>query len=185
MFKSLLITSMMSSLLFISASSSALELSSTDITHGKFMSKTQEFNGFGCSGKDTSPHLQWTSIPKGTKSFAVTAYDPDAPTGSGWWHWQIVDIPVSVTELKSGAGNANNKNIPKGSTQTSNDYGITGFGGACPPEGHGTHRYQFTVHALAVETLSLPKNASGALVGYMINANSIASSSIESLYKRN
>jgi len=184
MFKSLLITSIMSSLLFISASSSALTLSSTDITQGELMSKQHEFNGFGCTGKDTSPHLKWSNIPTGTKSFAVTAYDPDAPTGSGWWHWQIVDIPVSVTELKSGAGNTNNKNAPKGSFQVANDYGSLGFGGACPPEGHGIHRYQFTVHALSVETLSLPTNASGALAGYMINANTIASSTIESLYKR-
>jgi len=174
----------MSSILFVSAASFALTLSSSDIKQDEFMSKNQEFNGFGCSGKDTSPHLKWSNIPTGTKSFAVTAYDPDAPTGSGWWHWQIVDIPVSVTELKSGAGNTKSKNVPKGSFQVTNDYGSSGFGGACPPKGHGIHRYQFTVHALSVETLSLPKSASGALAGYMINANSIASSTIESLYKR-
>lgn len=185
MLKSLLFTSIMSSLLFISTTSSALTLSSKDIKQNEFMSKNQEFNGFGCTGKDTSPHLKWSNIPTGTKSFAITAYDPDAPTGSGWWHWQLVDIPLSVIELKSDAGNTKSKKAPKGSFQIENDYGISGFGGACPPKGHGIHRYQFTVHALSVETLSLPKNASGALAGYMINANSLASSTIESLYKRN
>lgn len=184
MTRSRFLTTIISTLLLISASSSALELSSKDISQGKFMSQEHEFNGFGCSGNDKSPHLKWSNIPAGTKSFAITAYDPDAPTGSGWWHWQIVDIPVSITELPSGAGNTKSDQTPKGSFQVTNDYGISGFGGACPPKGHGIHRYQFTVHALAVESLSLPKNASGALAGYMIKANSLASSTIESLYKR-
>jgi Raf kinase inhibitor-like YbhB/YbcL family protein len=162
-----------------------LTLSSKDIAEGEFMSKAQEFNGFGCSGSDLSPHLKWSNAPEGTKSFAITAYDPDAPTGSGWWHWQIVNIPVTVMEIPTGAGNTKTNNAPTGSTQTKNDYGNQGFGGACPPEGHGVHRYRFTLHALSVEKLDLPKDASGALAGYMINSHTIESTTIESLYKRN
>jgi Raf kinase inhibitor-like YbhB/YbcL family protein len=161
-----------------------LTLSSKDIAQGEFMSKAQEFNGFGCSGSDSSPHLKWSNAPEGTKSFAITAYDPDAPTGSGWWHWQIVNIPVTVMEIPTGAGNTKNNNAPTGSTQIQNDYGSQGFGGACPPEGHGVHHYRFTLHALSVEKLELPQDASGALAGYMINGHTIASTTIESLYKR-
>jgi Raf kinase inhibitor-like YbhB/YbcL family protein len=172
--------------LSISASAYAgtLTLSSHDIAQGEFMAKAQEFKGFGCSGGDVSPHLKWTNAPQGTKSFAITAYDPDAPTGSGWWHWQVVNIPKNVTEIATGAGSANTDLAVQGSQQINNDYGNRAFGGACPPPGHGVHHYRFTVHALSVEKLELPDDASGALAGYMINANSIESSTIEALYKR-
>lgn len=162
----------------------AFTLTSTDIANGKHMPKQQEFNGFGCTGSDQSPHLKWSNPPKGTKSFAITAYDPDAPTGSGWWHWQIVNISNKLNELPTNAGAVNGKFAPKGSHQNINDYGKRGFGGACPPVGHGVHRYRFTVHALSVESLDLPENASGALAGYLINANTIESATIESLYQR-
>ncbi len=148
------------------------------------MNKSHEFTGFGCTGENLSPHLQWKNVPEGTKSFAITVYDPDAPTGSGWWHWQVVNIPAFVRELTSGAGNKNNVNLPQGARQIENDYGSKSFGGACPPKGHGIHNYQFTLHALSVEKLPLPDNASGALTGYMINANTIASASFKALYKR-
>jgi len=157
-------------------------LSSHDITANKIMNKAQEFQGFGCSGDNLSPHLQWSNAPKGTKSFAITAYDPDAPTGSGWWHWQVVNIPATISEISTGAGS--NNTMPIGSMQIENDYGSASFGGACPPAGHGVHRYRFKIHALSVEKIELPANASGALAGYMINANTIESSMIESLYKR-
>jgi len=182
--KSLALISVLSLSLAMSAFAESFKLSSQDISEGEFMSKAQEFNGFGCSGEDLSPHLSWSGAPKGTKSFAITAYDPDAPTGSGWWHWQVVNIPHTVTELKSGAGSTKEALLPTNSTQIKNDYGSRGFGGACPPAGHGIHHYRFTVHALSVEKLSLPEEASGALAGYMINANTISSSTIESLYKR-
>jgi Raf kinase inhibitor-like YbhB/YbcL family protein len=170
--------------LFSSVSAGSFELSSQDISHGELMSKTHEFNGFGCSGSDLSPHLKWSGAPKGTKSFAITAYDPDAPTGSGWWHWQIVNISNDINEVITGAGNITKDLAPKGSNQIINDYGNRGFGGACPPSGHGIHHYRFTVHALSVEKLEIPPSASGALAGYMINANTLASRTIESLYKR-
>jgi len=161
-----------------------LTLSSNDITDGASMAKAHEFVGFGCSGKNLSPHLQWKHAPKGTKSFALTVYDPDAPTGSGWWHWQVINIPANVTTLEKGVGSVAQTLAPKGSRQIENDYGQKGFGGACPPKGHGPHRYQFTIYALSVKQLDLPENASGALAGYMIKANAIASSTLEALYER-
>jgi Raf kinase inhibitor-like YbhB/YbcL family protein len=158
-------------------------LKSTDIAHGEFMKKPQEFQGFGCEGGNLSPQLSWSDAPEGTESFAITVYDPDAPTGSGWWHWQLVNIPKNVTTLNTGVGTPNHTELPKDSIQISNDYGVAGFGGACPPEGHGAHRYRFTVYALS-KTLDLPKDASGALTGYMINSHVLGSSTIEALYKR-
>ncbi|GLS26382.1 YbhB/YbcL family Raf kinase inhibitor-like protein [Marinibactrum halimedae] len=165
------------------ASADSFTLSSKDISNGKFMSNTQEFQGFGCSGGNQSPQLSWQGAPKGTEAFAIFAYDPDAPTGSGWWHWQLVNIPKDVSTLAAGAGNPTKNATPEGSISISNDYGSSGFGGACPPKGHGTHRYQFTVHALS-QKLELPEGASAALTGYMVNAHSLGSSTIEALYKR-
>lgn len=147
------------------------------------LTKTQEFSGFGCSGKNISPELHWTDAPKGTKSFAVTVYDPDAPTGSGWWHWIVYNIPSSVTSLPSDFGNIS-KTQKINALQSITDYGKAGFGGACPPKGDKPHRYFFTVHALNVEHLDLDPKSSAALVGYMINANSIAKATMVSYYGR-
>lgn len=177
---------LLASSLFLAAPTVAdtFKVSSTDIKQGEFMSKTHEFTGFGCEGGDKSPQLSWSGAPEGTESYAIMAYDPDAPTGSGWWHWQVVNIDKNVNSVATGAGSAENKDaVLKGSQSISNDYGVSAFGGACPPEGHGVHRYQFTVHALS-KKLELPANASGALTGYMVNANSLASSTIEALYER-
>ena len=167
-----------------SVSAKSFTLSSTDIAEGVMMNKAQEYNGFGCTGGDISPQLAWSNAPEGTKSFAVTVYDPDAPTGSGWWHWQMVNIPKTTTQLAKDSGNVNNQTAPQGSIQNKNDYGSRSFGGACPPEDHGTHHYIFTLHALSVEKLELPEDASGALAGYMINAHAIESAKIVALYKR-
>ncbi|MDX1755443.1 MAG: YbhB/YbcL family Raf kinase inhibitor-like protein [Marinobacter sp.] len=166
-----------------SALADSLQLTSTDISHGDFMADTQEFQGFGCNGGNLSPQLSWTGAPEGTEAFAIQVYDPDAPTGSGWWHWQLVNIPKDVTTLAAGAGDLSKDLTPSGSINIKNDYGVPGFGGACPPKGHGVHRYQFTVHALS-QKLELPEDASGALTGYMVRAHSLASSTIEALYKR-
>lgn len=144
------------------------------------LTKKQEFNGFGCSGENISPQLSWENAPKGTKSFAITVYDPDAPTGSGWWHWVVFDIPSNKTTLASGFGNSDSKEV----IQSITDYGKTGFGGACPPVGDKAHRYIFTVHALDIETLGLDKNTNAATVGYYINSHSIAKASIISYYNR-
>ena len=111
------------------------------------------------------------------------AYDPDAPTGCGWWHWQVVNIPATVSTLPTSVGDASQKNLHKGCRQLKSDYGLSAFGGACPPEGHGAHRYQFTVYTLS-QVLELPEEPSGALKGYMVKANALGSATLESLYKR-
>ncbi|MDX9966966.1 MAG: YbhB/YbcL family Raf kinase inhibitor-like protein [Sulfuricurvum sp.] len=147
------------------------------------LTKTQEFSGFGCDGKNISPELHWSDTPKGTKSFAVTVYDPDAPTGSGWWHWVVFNIPASVTSLPSDFGNTAKKQ-PISAVQSITDFGKTGFGGACPPVGDRPHRYMFTVHALNVDHLDLDEKASPALVGYMLTMHTIAKSTLVSYYER-
>jgi len=184
MHHALKLISVLSLSLSASAFASTFTLSSDDISHGQTMTKTQEFNGFGCAGGDVSPQLSWENAPKATKSFAITAYDPDAPTGSGWWHWQVVNIPANVNQLASGAGTTKANALPAGSIQIKNDYGSRSFGGACPPKGDGVHHYRFTVHALGVANLDLPADPSGALAGYMINSQTLESSTIESLYQR-
>jgi len=144
----------------------------------------QVFGGFGCTGENVSPQLSWENAPEGTKSFAITVYDPDAPTGSGWWHWLAFDIPASTKELKSGAGSTQAELLPKGIIQSMTDYGTTGYGGPCPPEGHGFHTYIITVYALNVDKLGLEEKANPALVGYMINSKTIEKASIITYYKR-
>jgi len=145
---------------------------------------SQVYSGFGCTGKNISPSLKWTNAPEGTKSFAVTVYDPDAPTGSGWWHWIIFNIPASSTELKADAGRPEKKLAPAGSVQSITDYGAPGFGGACPPEGDKAHRYVFTVYALKSAKLDLDEKASPAMVGFYLNNNTIAKASLIAYYQR-
>ena len=146
------------------------------------LTKKQEFNGFGCSGENVSPDLEWSDAPKGTKSFAILMYDKDAPTGSGWWHWIAFNIPASATAISSNASKLNL--LPKGTVEGTNDYGEIGFGGACPPEGHGDHSYVVTIHALDVSELDIDALTNQAVVGYMINAHTIAKSSLISYYRR-
>jgi Raf kinase inhibitor-like YbhB/YbcL family protein len=157
-------------------------LSSNDL--GGEATKQQEFNGFGCTGDNQSPQLQWKNAPEGTKSFAITLYDPDAPTGSGFWHWVVFDIPADVNELVTNAGNIPLNLAPKGAIQSNTDFGTKGYGGPCPPEGHGFHRYIFTVYALKIDKLGLDENATPALVGFNLWANTLAKASIMVYYKR-
>ena len=157
-------------------------LSSNDI--GGEATKTEEFNGFGCTGKNQSPQLSWKNIPKGTKSFAVTMYDPDAPTGSGWWHWVVFDIPSGVNELKSNAGNPELRLMPKEAIQSVTNFGTNGYGGPCPPENHGLHQYIITVYALKTDTLGLDENTNPATVGYYLWNNTIAKASIVMYYQK-
>lgn len=148
------------------------------------LGNNQVYAGFGCNGKNISPQLDWRNAPKGTKSFAVTVYDPDAPTGSGWWHWLIVDIPVTVDGLAVGAGNTDQKSIPAGSIQGTSSFGEQGFGGACPPVGDKPHQYQFTVYALKVDKLGVDASASAALVGFMLGQNTLAKAGLTAYYSR-
>jgi Raf kinase inhibitor-like YbhB/YbcL family protein len=139
--------------------------------------------GFGCAGDNKSPHLKWSGVPEGTKSFAVTCYDPDAPTGSGFWHWLVVNIPANVTELALGAGSKGGA-IPAGSLQTRTDYGFAGYGGPCPPEGDHPHRYLFTVYAVRVESLPVKADTPAAQIGFNLHFNTLAKATIMGLFKR-
>ena len=148
------------------------------------LTDTQVYAGFGCSGKNVSPALKWHDAPENTKSFAVTVYDPDAPTGSGWWHWIIFNIAVDVNELKADAGNPQKNLAPEGSIQSVTDFGNTGFGGACPPEGAKPHSYIFTVYALNVAKLDLNEKTPPAMVGFFLNQHMIAKASLIAYYSR-
>lgn len=159
-------------------------LSSPTIKPNSKLGQEQVFNGFGCAGKNISPALKWSNAPTGAKSFAVTVYDPDAPTGSGWWHWVVYNIPANVTELPAGAGNANGSQLPAGAVQGRTDFGTAGFGGACPPQGDKPHRYIFTVHALKTEKIDAPADATAALIGFMLNANRLGKASFTATYGR-
>jgi hypothetical protein len=139
-------------------------------------------NSFGCTGQNISPALNWSNAPAGTKSFAVTAYDPDAPTGSGWWHWVMYNIPATETGLTAGAGNG--RNAPRGSQQGNTDFGTKGYGGPCPPAGDKPHHYHFKVFALKVDKLDVPGNATAAMVGFNLNANKLATATVTGLYAR-
>jgi Raf kinase inhibitor-like YbhB/YbcL family protein len=140
--------------------------------------------GFGCAGGNRSPHLAWSGVPAGTKSFAITCYDPDAPTGSGFWHWLVVNIPPNVTELALDAGNPKSGELPKGALQTRTDFGAPGYGGPCPPAGDHPHRYLFTVSAVGTEALPVKPDTSAAVVGFQLNFNTLAKAAVMGLYKR-
>lgn len=162
----------------------AFELSSPDpdMKMGHPMAKAQEYKGFGCSGDNLSPELEWKNVPAGTRSFAVTVFDPDAPTGSGWWHWVVYNIPATATGLPAGIGTK--AKLPGGAKQGRNDYGEHSFGGACPPVGDRPHHYIFTVHALKVDKINVPEDASAALIGFNIISNRIGLAKLTTTYSR-
>ncbi len=166
------------------AQAAGFTLTSPDVKANATMDKKFEANVFGCSGENKSPALKWSGAPKDAKSFAVTVYDPDAPTGSGFWHWFVINIPAGTTELAANAGAVGGANLPKGATNVRIDYGFAGWGGACPPEGDKPHRYIFTVHALKTDKLDIPADATAAVAGFMTNANSIAKASFTAKYGR-
>ncbi len=153
-----------------------------DVKTGHPMTRAQEYNGFGCTGDNLSPALEWKNPPAGTKSFAVTVFDPDAPSGSGWWHWVVYDIPATATSLPAGAGVK--EPLPAGAKQGRNDFGERNYGGACPPEGDRPHHYVFTVHALKVSKLNVPDDASAALVGYNIQKNRLGLAKLTTTFSR-
>ncbi len=161
---------------------SAFELRSPDVSEGSTLARAQVYSGYGCTGENLSPALTWSGAPAGTQSFALTVFDPDAPTGHGWWHWVVFDIPGSATSLPRGIGRAGA--LPLGARQARNDFGSADFGGACPPPGDKPHRYIFTVHALKVGKLDVPPDAAAARVGSIIDANRIDKASITARYGR-
>ena len=175
-FKPLLAAATLSLCLPMLSFADTFTLSSTDMQDGGVLGQAQFANGFGCSGGNVSPALRWQNAPTDTKSFVLTVYDPDAPTGSGWWHWVVANLPASATNLPSGAGSDAAK-LPAGAMPINNDASMPAFLGACPPEGE-KHRYIFTVHALKVEKLELPANATPALVGFMTHMTEIGAASM-------
>jgi len=166
------------------AAAAGFNLEVTGVKPNATLSDAQVYNGFGCKGQNTSPAMQWSGAPSGTRSFAVTVYDPDAPTGSGWWHWLVYDIPPSVSGLPAHAGDADGHLLPPGAVQGRTDFGTAGFGGACPPAGSKPHRYVFTLYALKVDKIDVPPDSSAAMVGFMLKANQLANSSVTALYGR-
>jgi Raf kinase inhibitor-like YbhB/YbcL family protein len=164
---------------FAASPAEKFSLSSSDIPSGSKIDNKFVLNGFGCKGQNVSPALEWKNAPAGTKSFVLQVYDPDAPTGSGFWHWTVYNIPASVTQMVSGAGNAPTS-LPNGAYGGTNDFldtGATGgngnYGGPCPPVGDKPHRYVFTVYALAVEDIDaaagVPKTGTAGLHGFVLN----------------
>ncbi|HZD26861.1 MAG TPA: YbhB/YbcL family Raf kinase inhibitor-like protein [Alphaproteobacteria bacterium] len=165
----------------------ALTLSSDSFKDGDMLKQDHVLSadyGFGCAGGNKSPHLKWSGAPSGTKSFAVTCFDPDAPTGSGFWHWVVVNIPASVSELPLDAGNPASGLLPDGALQVRTDFGAPGYGGACPPEGDVPHRYLFTVHAVGQDSLPVTADTSAAVVSFQLHFNALEKATLLALYKR-
>lgn len=148
------------------------------------LQRVHEFNGFDGTGQNRSPALRWQGAPEAARSFALTMYDPDAPTGSGFWHWILFDIDSSVTMVPAGLGSTGATALGASGTQAINDYGAPGYGGPCPPKGSPAHRYIFTVHALGISKLELPPNPTNAVVRFVMYRSTLATATLTGLYKR-
>ncbi|GGQ62903.1 YbhB/YbcL family Raf kinase inhibitor-like protein [Kitasatospora griseola] len=153
-------------------------LVSEDVTDGGRLNDEQVYQA-----GNRSPQLSWSGFPAETRSFAVTCFDPDAPTGSGWWHWLLFDLPATVTELAAGAGSGEFPGLPAGAVHGRNDYGTRDFGGAAPPPGHGPHRYVFTVHALGVDSIGLDADTSAAAIGGTLGFHALARATVVAEYE--
>jgi Raf kinase inhibitor-like YbhB/YbcL family protein len=166
-----------------SATAGKFTLVSPDIGKDNPIAVDQVFNGFGCKGKNLSPALFWSGAPAGTQSFAIMVHDPDAPTGSGFWHWVVYNIPASAVSIPAEAGDVKKKGMPVGVVQGRNDFGAFGYGGPCPPPGK-PHHYHFRIFALKVPKLDVPNDATAALIGFNVNANKIAETDLVGMYGR-
>ncbi len=169
--------------------SPAVEAASFTLTSTAFKSNgtiapKYSFNQMGCTGENVSPPLEWKNPPAGTKSFALMVHDPDAPTGSGWWHWVVYNIPADTTALPEGAGAADGHALPKGTVQGNTDFGKPGWGGPCPPPGSGKHHYNFTLYALKVDKIDVPPGASPAMVGFNVNANKLGQAKLTGMFEQ-
>ncbi len=172
------------SMLVTPALAAGFTVTTPDFHDGGTIPMAQVFNAGGCTGGDHSPALSWSGEPAGTQSFAVTMYDPDAPTGSGWWHWTVFNIPAGVHSLPADAGAANATLLPAGAGQGRTDFGFSNYGGPCPPAGDEPHRYVVTVYAVKLAHLPLDADASAAKVGFMLHFNSLAAARITGRYGR-
>ncbi len=161
---------------------SALELTSPDITAGGNIPDEQVFSGFGCTGGNISPTLKWSGAPAGTKSFALSIYDPDAPTGSGFWHWVMVDIPADVTELSKNAGDPKAGKAPAGVIQSGTDFGSKGYGGPCPSKGDTPHHYHFMLFAVDTPKLGTDADTTAAVVGFYLHSHTLAKAELVAVY---
>ncbi|MBY6364974.1 YbhB/YbcL family Raf kinase inhibitor-like protein [Rhodococcoides corynebacterioides] len=160
------------------------ELTSSDITDGEPLKKDQVSGIMGAGGHDNSPQLSWSGFPDGTKSFAVTVYDPDAPTGSGFWHWAVANIPVTTTTLVSAAGDDASTGLPNAAVTLKGDAGLARYIGAAPPQGHGVHHYYVAVHAVDVEQLEIDETATPAYLGFTLFSHAIARAVIHGTYEQ-
>jgi hypothetical protein len=158
-------------------------LEATDLTNGSF-STAQTFHGFGCTGDNASPALRWSNPPAGTKSFVLTMFDPDAPTGSGFWHWTVFDMPAGTTSLAAKAATTSGGTLPAGAIEGYTDFGRPGYGGPCPPEGDAPHRYVFKLSALSVDHLGLTATAPGALVTFAALGSTLGTATFTANYGR-
>jgi hypothetical protein len=158
-------------------------VTSTDCTDGGTLPTPSVSGVMGAGGEDRSPQLAWSGFPEGTKSFAVTVFDPDAPTASGFWHWAVANIPVSVTDLAGGAGDKDDPQLPAGAVQLRNDGGFAGYVGAAPPSGHGPHRYFMVVHAVDTETLDVDADTTPAVLGFNLFFHTLARATLVATYE--
>lgn len=165
------------------ASAGGLTLSSPALKPGGRLAQAQVYNGYGCSGGNISPALSWSGAPAGTRSFVLTVFDPDAPTGHGWWHWAVFNLPSGSQGLVEGAGGGG-RQLPAGAVQAQTDFGKPGYGGACPPAGDKPHRYVFTIYALGVDKLPLDASATAATVDAQARRLKLDSASLTVLYGR-
>jgi hypothetical protein len=160
------------------------QVTSTDCAGGEPLARPQASGVLGAGGDDRSPQLSWSGFPEGTGSFAVTVYDPDAPTASGFWHWAVANIPASVTELPAGAGDRGGSSLPPGAVQLRNDAGFAGYVGAAPPPGHGPHRYFVVVHAVGSDALDVDADTTPAALGFTLFSATVARAVLVATYEQ-
>jgi Raf kinase inhibitor-like YbhB/YbcL family protein len=163
----------------------SFSVTSTDCSDGQPMPTPQVSGVMGAGGEDRSPQLSWSGFPDGTRSFAVTVFDPDAPTASGFWHWAVANIPASVTELPSGAGDKDDPQLPEGALQLANDAGFAGYLGGAPPAGHGPHRYFVVVHAVDTDALDIDSDARPAVLGFNLFFHTLARGTLVVTHEQN